>query len=101
MVPLYRPRISLSSLTACSENSTHSHVLSRLSLARNAVIEAMAAPGGRFFIQDKLAEKAVHHESYKQLWETKWKKPVGCDMLRYSRVYLSSWPTDVTNESAE
>ena len=34
----------------------------------------MAAPGGKFFIQDKLSEKAPHHESYGQLWETKWKK---------------------------
>lgn len=36
----------------------------------------MAAPGGKFFIQDKLSQKAAHHESYAQLWETKWKKPV-------------------------
>jgi hypothetical protein len=35
----------------------------------------MAAPGGQFFIQEKLQEKAAHHESYAQLWETKWKKP--------------------------
>jgi hypothetical protein len=36
----------------------------------------MAAPGGKFFIQDKLKEVAPHHESFKQLWETKWKQPV-------------------------
>jgi dienelactone hydrolase len=36
----------------------------------------MAAPGGKFFIQEKLTQKAKHHESYEQLWETKWKKPV-------------------------
>lgn len=36
----------------------------------------MAAPGGKFFIQEKLKTPAVHHESYKQLWETKWKQPV-------------------------
>jgi hypothetical protein len=36
----------------------------------------MAAPGGKFFIQDKLDTPAKHHESYEQLWETKWKKPV-------------------------
>lgn len=37
----------------------------------------MAAPGGKFFIADKLGVKAKHHESYQQLWETKWKQPVG------------------------
>jgi len=36
----------------------------------------MAAPGGKFFIQEKLKTPAKHHESYEQLWETKWKKPV-------------------------
>ena len=36
----------------------------------------MAAPGGKFFIQDKLQTAAPHHTSYQQLWETKWKKPV-------------------------
>ncbi|KAH9875519.1 hypothetical protein J1614_004255 [Plenodomus biglobosus] len=35
----------------------------------------MAAPGGTFFIEDKLGIKAKHHESFEQLWETKWKKP--------------------------
>lgn len=35
----------------------------------------MAAPGGKFFIQDNLSKPAAHHESYAQLWETKWKKP--------------------------
>ncbi|KAF1838388.1 alpha/beta-hydrolase [Decorospora gaudefroyi] len=35
----------------------------------------MAAPGGKFFIQEKLKAKAKHHESYEQLWETKWKQP--------------------------
>lgn len=36
----------------------------------------MAAVGTKFFIQDKLGIPAKHHESYEQLWETKWKKPV-------------------------
>ncbi|KAF1984360.1 alpha/beta-hydrolase [Aulographum hederae CBS 113979] len=35
----------------------------------------MAAPGGQFFIQSKLKKHAPHHESFKQLWETKWKQP--------------------------
>ncbi|KAF2083758.1 alpha/beta-hydrolase [Saccharata proteae CBS 121410] len=35
----------------------------------------MAAPNGNFFIQDNLKKPAPHHESFKQLWETKWKKP--------------------------
>ncbi|KAK7533149.1 Alpha/Beta hydrolase protein [Phyllosticta citribraziliensis] len=35
----------------------------------------MAAPNGKFFIQDKLTKPAPHHESFEQLWETKWKKP--------------------------
>ncbi|KAL5115260.1 hypothetical protein ACEQ8H_006852 [Pleosporales sp. CAS-2024a] len=34
----------------------------------------MAAPNGQFFIQDKLSTGAAHHESYQQLWETKWKQ---------------------------
>ncbi|KAL2358455.1 Alpha/Beta hydrolase protein [Cryomyces antarcticus] len=36
---------------------------------------------GELYIQKKLKTPAVHHESYKQLWETKWKKP--CDMGVY------------------
>ncbi|KAJ4375799.1 hypothetical protein N0V83_001076 [Neocucurbitaria cava] len=35
----------------------------------------MAAPGGQFFIREKLKTPAPHHENYKQLWEAKWKKP--------------------------
>jgi hypothetical protein len=35
----------------------------------------MAAPNGKFFIQDKLTTSAPHHESYAQLWATKWQKP--------------------------
>lgn len=35
----------------------------------------MAAPGGKFFIQDNIKKTAAHHENYSQLWETKWKKP--------------------------
>ena len=40
----------------------------------------MAAPGGKYFIQEKLQNPAPHHTSYKQLWETKWKLPVGTPM---------------------
>lgn len=40
----------------------------------------MAAPGGKFFIQDNLKEAAVHHKSFKDLWETKWKQPVSSVM---------------------
>jgi hypothetical protein len=36
----------------------------------------MAAPGGKFFIAENMQKKAAHHESYEQLWETKWKQPV-------------------------
>jgi hypothetical protein len=35
----------------------------------------MAAPGNKYFIQDDIKKTAAHHESYKQLWETKWKMP--------------------------
>ncbi|KAF2808067.1 alpha/beta-hydrolase [Mytilinidion resinicola] len=35
----------------------------------------MAAPGGEFFIQKNIKKTAAHHESFKQLWETKWKAP--------------------------
>ncbi|KAI4870485.1 yellowish-green 1-like protein [Hypoxylon rubiginosum] len=41
----------------------------------------MAAPGNKFFIQEKLKETAPHHESFKALWETKWKRP--CSMGVY------------------
>lgn len=37
----------------------------------------MAAPNGQYFIQDAIKQTAPHHESFKALWETKWKKPVG------------------------
>jgi hypothetical protein len=36
----------------------------------------MAAPGGKFYIQDVIKDVAPHHESFAKLWETKWKKPV-------------------------
>lgn len=35
----------------------------------------MAAPGSKFFIQDALKTPAVHHESFEQLWKTKWQQP--------------------------
>nr|OQO28043.1 hypothetical protein B0A51_02844 [Rachicladosporium sp. CCFEE 5018] len=35
----------------------------------------MAQPGGKFHIQDKLSSTAPHHESFEQLWATKWKEP--------------------------
>ncbi|PVH94696.1 alpha/beta-hydrolase [Periconia macrospinosa] len=35
----------------------------------------MAGPGGKFFIEENLHIKAKHHESFEQLWETKWKQP--------------------------
>ncbi|KAI9661259.1 MAG: hypothetical protein M1821_009586 [Bathelium mastoideum] len=35
----------------------------------------MAAPGGKYYIQDKLKTPEVHHTSFQQLWETKWKEP--------------------------
>jgi hypothetical protein len=36
----------------------------------------MALPYGNFFVEDKLGTTAPHHESFQQLWETKWKEPV-------------------------
>ncbi|KAI0018423.1 alpha/beta-hydrolase [Xylariomycetidae sp. FL0641] len=41
----------------------------------------MAAPGKKFFIQERLGQKAPHHDSFQALWETKW-KPV-CDLGLY------------------
>ncbi|KAI8955331.1 alpha/beta-hydrolase [Xylaria longipes] len=41
----------------------------------------MAAPGNKYFIQDKLAKPAAHHASFEALWETKW-KPL-CNMGVY------------------
>ena len=35
----------------------------------------MALSDGRYFIHDKLTVTAPHHESFRQLWETKWKAP--------------------------
>jgi len=36
----------------------------------------MAAPGNKYFIQDKLSHTAPHHASFEALWQTKWKAPV-------------------------
>jgi hypothetical protein len=41
----------------------------------------MAAPNGDFFIQEKLGTTAPHHESFQQLWETKWKPLVRTNHL--------------------
>jgi dienelactone hydrolase len=35
----------------------------------------MAQTNGEFFIQKRLAESAPHHESFEQLWKTKWAEP--------------------------
>ncbi|KAI0521374.1 Alpha/Beta hydrolase protein [Xylaria bambusicola] len=48
----------------------------------------MAFPGGRYFIEDKLSQQAVHHQSFEALWETKW-KPL-CDMGVYPFMYGTS-----------
>ncbi|KAI0423296.1 Alpha/Beta hydrolase protein [Xylaria grammica] len=45
----------------------------------------MASPGGKYFIQDKLAQPAPHHASFQALWETKW-KPL-CDKGIYPFMY--------------
>ncbi|KAI1375581.1 yellowish-green 1-like protein [Hypoxylon crocopeplum] len=47
----------------------------------------MAAPGNKFFIQDRLGQTAPHHESFKALWETKWKQP--CSMGVYPFMFSS------------
>ncbi|KJX98603.1 pigment biosynthesis protein yellowish-green 1 [Zymoseptoria brevis] len=41
----------------------------------------MAAPGGKFFIQDAMKTPAVHHENFEKLWQTKW-QPL-CNMGVY------------------
>lgn len=51
----------------------------------------MAAAKGKYFIQEKLNEVAPHHESYKQLWETKWKKPVSTHTGFCADVCMQSW----------
>ena len=48
----------------------------------------MAAPNGGFFIQDKLYKTAPHHESFKQLWETKWKKPVSMRTIMDAKSFI-------------
>ncbi|KAI1415649.1 yellowish-green 1-like protein [Hypoxylon sp. FL1857] len=47
----------------------------------------MAAPGNKFFIQEKLKQVAPHHESFKALWETKWKQP--CERGVYPFMYAA------------
>jgi hypothetical protein len=47
----------------------------------------MAAPGGKFFIQEKLKTPAKHHESFEQLWETKWKRPVRSSLATPNQIY--------------
>jgi hypothetical protein len=51
----------------------------------------MAAPGGKYFIQDQIKAVAAHHESYKQLWETKWKKPVRAFVHLQDLEHISTW----------
>lgn len=43
----------------------------------------MAAPGGKFYIQDVIKDVAPHHESFEKLWETKWKRPVRFPSLTF------------------
>ena len=31
----------------------------------------------KYYINDAITKPAIHHESFKALWETKWRKPVG------------------------
>ncbi|KAI0427220.1 Alpha/Beta hydrolase protein [Xylaria sp. FL1042] len=45
----------------------------------------MAFPGGKYFVQDKLAHPAEHHTSFEALWRTKW-KPL-CDKGVYPFMY--------------
>lgn len=45
----------------------------------------MAAPGGKYFIQDKLAQSAEHHASFEALWKTKWKPLVSGKLPRLAR----------------
>ncbi|KAI1826432.1 Alpha/Beta hydrolase protein [Xylaria intraflava] len=45
----------------------------------------MAAPGNKYFIEDKLAHPAEHHVCFQALWEKKW-KPL-CDMGVYPFMY--------------
>lgn len=42
-------------------------------------VHRMAAPGNKYFIQEKLATPAAHHASFEALWETKWKPLVSID----------------------
>ena len=58
----------------------------------------MAAPGGKFFIQDAFKKTAAHHASYAKLWETKWNWPVrtACNevvVLTLGMVQLTSTST--------
>lgn len=48
----------------------------------------MATPNGDFFIQSKLKDVAPHHESFKQLWETKWRQPASFSMPMLPEVNL-------------
>lgn len=44
-------------------------------LTSNESTVTMAAPGRKFFIQDNIKKVAPHHESWEQLWNTKWSMP--------------------------
>ncbi|KAI1386923.1 yellowish-green 1-like protein [Hypoxylon trugodes] len=47
----------------------------------------MAAPGNKYFIQDKLSQRAPHHESFAKLWETQWKP--ACEKGLYPFMFSS------------
>ncbi|RYC82291.1 hypothetical protein BFJ63_vAg14815 [Fusarium oxysporum f. sp. narcissi] len=45
----------------------------------------MTAPGGKYYVHDKLGIKQPHHESFARLWETRW-EPLA-DSMTYPFLY--------------
>jgi len=41
-----------------------------------SVRQAQSAAADKYYIRDALLKPAAHHQSFEQLWETKWKAPV-------------------------
>jgi hypothetical protein len=41
----------------------------------------------KYYIKDAITKTAVHHKSFKALWETKWKGPVGNPVMQTTECY--------------
>jgi len=45
----------------------------------------------KYYIKDDILKTAVHHESFKQLWETKWKQPASMGVYPFMFGYIKDF----------